>query len=79
MYYVYVQENFKKQRYKGYTANITRRRIEHLLQRSPYSKRFGVSKLIYYEVFDNKTDAIQREKFFKSGKGRAFLKKMLKC
>ena len=74
MYYVYVQENEKGLWYKGYTSNIIRRRVEHLLQRTPYSKRFGPSRLIYYEVLENKTKAIQREKFLKSGQGRLLLR-----
>ena len=75
MFYVYVQKNLKNKLYKGHTARLTNRRIEHLLGWSPYSKRFGPSKLVYFEVFDSKQEAIRREKFLKSGAGREFLKK----
>ena len=35
-------------------------------------------KLIYYEAYLLKTDALGREKFLKSGSGRTYLKKQLK-
>ncbi len=33
--------------------------------------------MIYKEEFDTKQEALQREKFFKTGKGREFLKQMI--
>lgn len=43
------------------------------------SKVFRVEdwKLIYYETYLHKMDAIRREKFLKSGSGWRFLKKQL--
>ena len=35
-------------------------------------------ELVYCEVFLNKKDAIEREKYLKSGWGRKFLKEVLK-
>ncbi len=32
--------------------------------------------MYHYEVFNNKGEAIKRKKFFKSGRGREWLKKM---
>jgi len=34
--------------------------------------------LIFYEEFENRSEAIMREKFFKTGKGREFLKNVIK-
>jgi putative endonuclease len=77
VYYAYVQENPKGIWYKGHTSNIARRRVEHLLQWSPYSKRFGPSKLVYCEIFSTRAQAMGREKFMKTGKGRSFLKEVI--
>ena len=32
-----------------------------------FTKRYNVTKLVYYEIFDNPTAAIQREKQLKAG------------
>ncbi|MBN2307067.1 GIY-YIG nuclease family protein [Candidatus Peregrinibacteria bacterium] len=77
VYYAYVQQNPEGKWYKGHTSNLCRRRVEHLLQWSPYSKRFGPSKLVYCELLDSKTRAIKREFFFKTGQGRRYIKKMI--
>ncbi|MBU0577689.1 GIY-YIG nuclease family protein [Patescibacteria group bacterium] len=77
MYFAYVQKNLKQKLYKGHTSNITRRRVEHLLGWSPYSKRFGPSKIVYFEIFKSRSKAMQREKYFKTGAGRNYLKKLL--
>ena len=42
------------------------------------SKKYNVIKLIYYESFDNPTEAIKRERFLKSGQGRKWLDSKLK-
>jgi len=42
------------------------------------TKAFKPWKLIYYEAYVSRKDATGREKFFKSGSGRRFLKKQLK-
>jgi putative endonuclease len=78
MYTVYIIKNYDGQLYKGYTANIERRLSEHNSGKSRWSKFRGPWKLVYYEEYQNKSDAIKRELFFKSGKGRELLKKILK-
>jgi putative endonuclease len=35
-------------------------------------------ELIFYEAFPNKFDALRRESYFKTSKGKATLKQMLK-
>ncbi|MGK9367610.1 GIY-YIG nuclease family protein [Melioribacter sp. Ez-97] len=74
MFYVYVLRSLKdNKRYIGLTANITRRFREHQegLVKSTRNRR--PFELIYFESFENKSDALKREKFFKTGKGREFL------
>lgn len=80
MYYVYLLKcREDKSWYIGYSSDLKRRLTEH---NSGYGSRTtsikGSWKLIYYEAYLNKDDAIGREKFLKSGSGRIFLKKQLK-
>jgi len=73
-YTVYIIKSSKdNKRYIGCTKNILRRLDEHNngLVKSTRNRR--PLELIYTEGFENKSDAIARERFFKSGKGREFL------
>ena len=79
IYYVYVLLSEKDgKRYIGYTQNLNLRFSQHNkgLVRSTKGRR--PFKLVYFEEFSNKSDALNREKFFKTGKGREFLKEKLK-
>jgi putative endonuclease len=52
--------------YVGVTSNLIRRVYEHkngLVQ--GHTKRYGINKLVYFEVYDTAYDAIQREKNIK--------------
>ena len=64
--------------YKGYTSNLENRLRAHKYKKVKTTSRSGPWKLVYYEVFDNKIDALREEKFLKSGKGRESLKERLK-
>jgi putative endonuclease len=73
-YTVYIIRSTKdNKRYIGCTRNILRRLDEHNngLVKSTRNRR--PLELIYTEGFENKSDAIARERFFKSGKGREYL------
>ena len=80
MYYVYLLENQDdKSWYTGFTSDLRQRVKEHKEGkggRTTALKRHW--KLIYYEAYLNKNDALGREKFLKSGSGRRYLKKQLK-
>lgn len=79
MYYVYILQSKRDQSlYIGITNNLKRRMQEHNNGQSKYTKSRYPYKLIYYEAFVNKKDAIRDEKLFKSGIGREVLKKKLK-
>lgn len=80
MFYVYLIENeLDKSWYIGYTEDVKRRLIEHNSKiGGNYTKsKLGGWKLIYFEAYLHKFDAIGREKFLKSGSGYRFLKKQL--
>ena len=80
MWYCYILESLKDQTlYKGYTDNLKRRiNDEHNKKRGgAFTSKHGPYKLIFYEAFIEKADAIKAEKFFKSGYGREVLKDKL--
>ena len=78
MYYVYVLKsiNFDR-RYVGFTTNIEKRLAQHNSGKTHSTKAYKPWKLIYSEEIEAKEQALKREKFFKSGRGRAFLKEKL--
>lgn len=79
MYYVYVLENQNdKSLYIGFTDNIQRRVFEHQNGKGGRTTKLKKDwKLIYFEGYLLKEDALDREKFLKGGSGRKYLKKQL--
>ena len=78
-YFVYVLESQVDGRfYKGQTTNIENRLNEHNSGNTKSTKGFKPWKLVYFEQFDSVEESVAREKYFKSGSGRDFLKKLLK-
>lgn len=79
LFWVYILESLKdSNRYVGYTININKRLKEH---RSGYvfATKFRLPiKLIYLEACVNKEDAMRREQYLKTTRGRRFLAKRLK-
>ena len=74
MFHVYVLlSSTKNNRYIGFTGNLEKRIRDHNFGESRYTKNRGPWKLIYTEEFNLRSDAMSREKFLKSGKGREFL------
>jgi len=55
--------------YTGVTSNLVKRLFEHRSGKYPnsFTSRYGLSKLVYYEVFLRIEDAIAREKQIKGG------------
>ena len=64
--------------YIGYTNDLKRRLKEHNEGKNFSTAPRKPFKLIYYEAYLNKEDAKERERFFKTGWGRQYLKKKLK-
>jgi putative endonuclease len=77
MYTVYVIQNPKGQLYKGYTEDIQERLRYHDEGLSHWTKFRDPWTLVHSEQYESKTEALKREKFFKSGKGREYLKKII--
>ncbi len=78
MYYVYIIRSEKSGKlYKGCTADLKNRIKEHNSGQTSSTKAHVPWKLVYYEAFSNKTDALREELFLKSGKGKERVKYLL--
>jgi putative endonuclease len=80
MYFVYLLENRTDQNwYIGFTSNLKRRVTDHNSGNGCVTTARKPSwKLIYFECYVSKADALGREKFLKGGSGRKYLYKQLK-
>ncbi|SEG48499.1 putative endonuclease [Halpernia humi] len=77
-YFVYVLKSEVDGRlYKGQTSNLEKRLKEHNSGKTKSTKGFIPWRLVYFEIFASREEALLREKYFKSGIGREFLKEML--
>ena len=78
MYTVYILRSKKDgRRYIGLKGNLDRRLYDHENGLVKSTKNRRPLKLIYKEEFSIKSDAQEREKFFKSGRGREYLKQII--
>lgn len=65
-FFVYIMASESKVVYIGITNDIERRTREHKLHYNRgFTHRYHVTKLVYFEIFDNPCDAIAREKALK--------------
>ena len=67
-YFVYIVTNkLNTVLYTGVTHNIIKRIYEHENKLvDGFTKKYNVSKLVYYEIFEDPTNAIKREKAIKN-------------
>ncbi len=77
MFWVYVLLLENGQKYIGQTNNLQRRLNEHKTGRSQYTRKNKIRKLLYFEKCKTRSEAIKKEKFLKSGKGREWIKNQL--
>jgi len=78
-YYTYVLTSLKDEKYYiGWSNNLKKRFEEHKQGKVSATKNRRPLKLIYYEACLNKNKATEREKYFKTGFGRRYLKQRLK-
>ena len=72
-YFIYIITNKKYGVcYIGVTNNLKRRIYEHKNKLiNGFSKKYNLTNLVYYEIFDSIENAILREKYLK-GKKREF-------
>ena len=78
-WYVYVLKSGKtKKWYIGSTKDLKKRILSHNTGKNRSTKSGIPWKIIYCEMSLNQKDARIREKYFKSGMGRRYLKNRLK-
>ena len=79
MYYVYVLYSRGNDKfYIGCTENLQRRLKEHKSKSNHTTSRFPDVDLVFHEVFIAKEDAVRRELYFKTTKGKRSLRFILK-
>jgi len=68
-YYIYIMSSRSRTLYVGVTNDLARRVIEHKRgQVSGFTRTYRVTRLVYFEQFDDIRDAIAREKALKGWK-----------
>jgi putative endonuclease len=78
MYFVYVLRNAITHRhYTGHTSDLAQRVGQHNHGVTKSTKNRGPWELVYHEEFASRAEAIGREKYLKSGKGREELRSKL--
>jgi len=74
-YFVYVLKSKSTgTSYVGSTSNLKKRLSEHINGKSTYTRGKGPWNLMHYEEFLSRSEAVQRERYFKSVEGRIELK-----
>ena len=77
-HYVYILISQKdKLFYIGYSENLRQRIEEHNQGKNISTRNRRPLELIFYESFPNKFDALRRERYFKTTKGKTTLRQML--
>ena len=78
-WYVYVLRSAKDHDfYVGSTNNLKRRVQQHQRGENISTAKRLLVELIYFEGHHSKDDALRREKYFKTTKGRITLRQMLR-
>ena len=67
----------KRRRYTGHTEDMSRRLNEHNEGKTLTARKGSGWYLLYKEEYASRGEAMKREKFLKSGKGRKLLKESI--
>ena len=79
-FYVYVLLSEKTgRRYVGSCADLDDRLTRHNAGHSKATKHGIPWRLVYFEEYTSRSDAVRRERYFKTGKGREELDRLLNC
>lgn len=67
--YIYIMTNkINTALYVGVTDNLVKRVYQHKNKlASGFTSKYNINKLVYYEIFEDITEAIKREKQIKGG------------
>ena len=79
MFNIYVLKSLRNnKRYVGYTSKDVNVRLrEHNAGSNKFTSQNGPFVIIYSEMLTDKTSALKRENFLKSGQGRKFLDNLI--
>jgi len=77
-YTVYILHSLSRNKfYIGYTANLSERIIRHNQKSKGFTGDSNDWNLVYYELFENQSEAIKREKQIKSWKSRIKIQELI--
>ena len=77
-FFVYAIVSEKDNRiYVGFSSDFEKRLKEHNAGKTKSTKGFRPWKLLYKEVIKGRIEARKKEKYYKSGIGKEFLKSLL--
>jgi len=78
-HYTYVLRSLKDRLfYIGFSDDLRKRVKDHNAGKNVSTKNRRPLELIFYEAFSSKVDALRRETYFKTTKGKVTLRQMLK-
>lgn len=78
-HYVYILRSLKDRLfYIGYSENLKTRVRDHNSGKNVSTKDRRPLELIFYEAFPSKKDALRRESYFKTTKGKVTLRQMVR-
>lgn len=78
MFYIYIlKSKVDNKLYTGFSSNLKERIKEHHSGGVQSTKNRRPLELIYYEAYKEKLQALKREKFLKTTKGKQQLRKQL--
>ncbi len=78
MFYTYVLKSLNFDfYYKGHCQNLSERLMQHNSGMTTSIKKFIPFEVVYFEEFEIREKAIDREKYFKTAAGRRYLKKKM--
>ena len=79
MFHVYVlRSESTGRRYTGACEDLDRRLREHNSGQTKSTRHRGPWRLIHFEQFESWAEACRRERFFKTGRGRDELERLLR-
>ena len=73
-FYVYVLKSDSGRSYIGHSKDLDNRVAEHNSGKSKATRGKGPWKLVYSEKFDTRSEAVMRERYFKTVAGRIELR-----
>jgi putative endonuclease len=74
MYFAYVIRSEEGHVYTGHTSDPESRLIRHNAGETPFTRRGCGWRYVLLEPFDTRSEAMAREKWLKSGRGRDWLR-----